>query len=180
MGKLETSIMRDPKFHHRIALIESLAIVEKYKMKSSTDRIRALRDDLTDKIGFEPKLADGISEVVCETVLLVYKGVEAAEFRLSEKFAALESEVKKWHNDERLDLDQYFMELKEIERQRTREARESERSKERFQQDLYRKISNDFMQSDELWWRTIVSALSGSAVAMFLTLLFIAILRGAS
>ena len=119
-------------------------------MKSSADRFRALRDDLSDKLWFEPKLADGISEIVCETVLLVYKGVEAAESRLREKFAEHELEVRKWHNDEGLDLDQYFMELKEIERQRTREARERDRIKENFQNDLYHKISSDFMHSDEL------------------------------
>lgn len=128
-------------------------------MKPDIHRITRLRNDLTEEFGFEPKLADGISNAIGETVLLVYNGIEAAEARLVDKFEALERELRKWHYDNQRQLCEHLTQLRIIE------------------VDIQKKITKDFMHSDEMWWRTIVASLSGSAVSIVLISLIFALVK---
>ena len=129
-------------------------------MKPDIRRFTRFRNDLTNELEFEPKLADGISNAVSETVLLVYEGIEAAEARLAEKFEALERELRQWHYDDQRQLREHITQLRTIEA------------------DIHRKITKDFMHSDEFWWRTIVAALSGSAVSIVLFAVIVALVKG--
>ena len=129
-------------------------------MKSGSDRIVRLRNDLTDKIGVQPKLADGISNAVRETVLLVYDGIEAAEMRLKREFEVQARQVEKWHYEDQRQIQEHLTALREMEL------------------DIHRKITQDFVRSDEAWWRTIVSALVGSAVSIVLISIIVAFVKG--
>lgn len=128
-------------------------------MKPDRHRFTRLRNDLTNEHEFEPKLADGISNAVCETVLLVYEGIEAAEARLADKFEKLERELRDWHYDDQRQLREHLTQLRTIET------------------DIHKKITRDFMHSDEIWWRTIVAALSGSAVSIVLFSIILALIK---
>lgn len=129
-------------------------------MKPDMHRVTRFRNDLTTELEFDPKLADGISNAVYETVLSVYEGIGATEARLAEKFEALESELRQWHYDDQRQLREHITHLRSIEA------------------DIHRKITKDFMHSDEFWWRTIVAALSGSAVSIVLFAVIVGLIRG--
>ena len=131
-------------------------------MKSGSDRIARLHNDLTDKIGIQPKLADGISNAVRETVLLVYDGIEASEMRLKREFEVHARKVEKWHYEDQRQIQEHLTAFRKME------------------SDIHRKIMQDFVRSDEAWWRTIVSALVGSAVSIVLISFIVGLVKGLS
>ncbi len=129
-------------------------------METINHRLSRFRGNLTNEFGFEPKLADGVTHAVSETVLLIHNSIDAVERHIGDKFTTLERQLEKWHYEDEAQLHKHLTQLRRIEA------------------DIHKKITQDFIHSDEIWWRTIVAALSGSGVAIVLMLFLFALLKG--